>query len=416
MGTTNLAATLALVLGLVLAATAPHAQGPALRIEPRAPGLTLADAVDAAAKRAPQAGVFTAVGEEAKAWRGRAEGLLGAAPSGFITYYGDQMTDNDGNMELDAGVNLPIWNWGQRSSADGVASATGREAEAFGRALRLEVAGLVRESVWEVRLAENRVEAAREALDAARKLAESVDKRVRNGDLPRADALLTGTDVKAKETALVEAETGLADAFARYQRLTGLDRLPQRPVEGRATVAAVPDSHPALTAAAARVGRETAQLDWTRASGAGNPNVSLGVRRQRDDRNAPYANQLMLGVALPFGTERYVAPGVAERARSRAEAQASAATAARELALALDQAARRLAAGERALALTREQAELAQELYRVNERAFAAGEIDLFTLLRIQNGAQAARSAARERAIQWNRDVARYNQAAGVLP
>jgi outer membrane protein TolC len=404
------AAMVAAPLALLLAG--PGAFGQAG--DPASPP-TLAAAVDMAVTRAPQSSLPGAVGDEAQAWRRRASSWLGAPPSAYGAYYGGRLTGSDGASEADAGLRLPIWNAGQRDSAGAVAGAADQEASAIGRAVRLEVAGLVRETVWEARLAEVRVTAAQEALAAARGLAESVEKRVRGGDLPRVDRPLAQAEVKARETALVEAEAELANAIARYRRVTGLARLPSPAEERRAAVADVVEDHPLLVVGTARATREAANARWLQSARQSNPNVTLGVRRDtgRDNNNA---NLLLLGLDIPFGTERYAATGVAERNRARVEAEVATQLVARNLGLELEQAARRIDADERALAIAREQSALADEVFTANQKAFAAGEIDLFTLIRVQNQAQAARTAARERAVLLERDVARYNQIAGVVP
>ncbi len=406
----RVAAELAAALLLLLAAASALAQAG----EGGAPP-TLAAAIDRAVARAPQAMLPGAAGDEAQAWRRRASSWLGAPPSAYGAYYGDRMTGNEGTSEADAGLRLPIWNVGQRESAGAVAGAADREALTIARAVRLEVAGLVRETVWEARLAEVRVTAAQEALGAVRRLAESVAKRVRGGDLPRVDRPLAQAEVKARETALVEAEAELANAFARYQRITGLARLPSPAEERRIGSPEVTEEHPFLAVGAARASREAANARWLQSARQGNPNVTLGVRRDAA-RDAGSANLLLLGLDIPFAAERFTATGVAERNRARVEAEVATRLVARGLGLDLEQAARRIDADERALAIAREQSLLADEVLVANEKAFAAGEIDLFTLIRVQNQAQAARTAARERAVLLERDVARYNQISGIVP
>jgi outer membrane protein, heavy metal efflux system len=155
---------------------------------------------------------------------------------------------------------------------------------------------------------------------------------------------------------------------------------------------------------------------WLRTSGVSNPSVTVSVRNDRPDRFSSSTSSLLVGMSIPFGSGVYAGPGIAERGRASVEAEVAREQAARELALTLEQARRRIAADEATVALAREQADLAREHYQVNEKAFAAGEIDLFTLIRLQNQMQAAQVAARDGAIQLNRDIALYNQIVGVLP
>jgi outer membrane protein, heavy metal efflux system len=403
------------VLGVLAATSSPNAQAQEHRSN-RDPSLTLAQAVDAAVARSPRAPIPGASAAEAEAWRRRSETWLGAAPSGFGSYRSDQLNGDRGFYEAEAGMTLPIWKSGQRESAAQIAAAAGTEAEVGARFLRLEVAGLVREALWDALFAENRIDAAQEALDAVQKLAESVEKRIAHGDLPRADRLLVEAEVKGRKAALVTAEAAFDNAMQRYRVLTGLKLLPRRPFETQSTITALPEDHPSLALLAARASREAGQVAWLRSSGVSNPSVTVSVRNDRSDRFSSSNNSLLFGVSVPFGSGVYAAPGIAERGRSSVEAEVAREQAARELALALEQARRRVSAGETTVALAREQADLAREHYQVNEKAFAAGEIDLFTLIRLQNQAQAAQVAARDGSIQLNRDIALYNQLVGVLP
>ncbi len=382
----------------------------------RDPSLTLAQAVEAAVVRSPRAPIPGASAAEAAAWQRRSESWLGAAPSGFGSYRSDQLNTDHGFYEAELGLTLPIWKSGQRESAAQIATAAGTEAEVALRFIRLEAAGFVREAVWDALFAENRIDAAQEALDAVQKLAESVEKRIAHGDLPRADRLLVEAEVKGKKAALIAAEAAFDNAMQRYRLLTGLKLLPRRPFETQSSIAALPTDHPSLALLTARASREAGQVAWLRTSGVANPSFTVSVRNDRPDRFSASTSSLLVGMAIPFGSGIYAAPGIAERGRASVEAEVAREQAARELAIALEQARRRIAADEITLALAREQADLAREHYQVNEKAFAAGEIDLFTLIRLQNQTQAAQLAARDGAIQLNRDIALYNQIVGVLP
>ncbi len=68
------------------------------------------------------------------------------------------------------------------------------------------------------------------------------------------------------------------------------------------------------------------------------------------------------------------------------------------------------------LSIVEEQHKLAQENLRLAKKSFALGEADLITLLRGQSMAyEAERTLINRRTqLQWN--IARYNQAIGVLP
>jgi outer membrane protein, heavy metal efflux system len=68
------------------------------------------------------------------------------------------------------------------------------------------------------------------------------------------------------------------------------------------------------------------------------------------------------------------------------------------------------------LKIVKEQNRLAQESLRLAKKAFDLGESDLVSLLRVQAMAREAEQALRSRQTQLQWDIARYNQAVGVLP
>jgi outer membrane protein TolC len=88
----------------------------------------------------------------------------------------------------------------------------------------------------------------------------------------------------------------------------------------------------------------------------------------------------------------------------------------RELTQQLEAAGMELFSMAHQLELTKEERELAHEHLRMSELAFAAGDMDLIDLLRVQASARAADLRATELEIRLRRQTALYNQAAGVIP
>jgi outer membrane protein TolC len=87
-----------------------------------------------------------------------------------------------------------------------------------------------------------------------------------------------------------------------------------------------------------------------------------------------------------------------------------------ELQAALHEAEHSLEVTRQELTIYEAQNRLAQENLRLAKKAFDLGESDLVSLLRVQALARETEVALASRRIQLNWDVARYNQAVGVLP
>jgi outer membrane protein TolC len=62
------------------------------------------------------------------------------------------------------------------------------------------------------------------------------------------------------------------------------------------------------------------------------------------------------------------------------------------------------------------QFEIAKEGAKLAQKAFQLGEIDLVSLIRVQAQTYEAERAFTTRKIQVQWDIARFNQAVGVLP
>lgn len=202
---------LAPVFGLVLSLGLPrvaNAGEPAARSTatdpglPADPGLNLRTVVDKASARNPNQEVLSARVAQADALRLQARSPLAANPSLSLSHYDDVPIDNNGAQEWETGVELPLWMPRQRAARLRVAAATGENARTTGAALRGQVAGLVRESLWEIALLIKQLRLVELQRDTARHLEADVAKRVRYGDLARSDLILAQQETVAREPVL----------------------------------------------------------------------------------------------------------------------------------------------------------------------------------------------------------------------
>ncbi len=377
---------------------------------------TLTEAIDAAWARAPSRRVLAARQEEASARSERAASPLAGSPSLRARYQSDRLGSDRGLTEYEGGVDLPLWWQGQRDAETDLARSVGEAAERSERGRRLLVAGEVREQVWEVALADNAVRLAEEELQTARALERDIERRVSAGELPRADLLLARQDTLARESTLVQARSEAVHARERYARLTGLDRLPRRYEESRATAEVLPPDHPLLGESEAGVREALARLGAARRTGGGNPVLTLASKHQRPETGLPYDHSVEVIVSVPLGLSSQTGAAIAEAGRSVGQAEADHEALRRALEGALDAAGHELAATVQRLTLAREQARLAREGLRLARIAFASGETDLASLLRVQAQAFAGQRAERQLELERLRGVARYNQALGEMP
>ncbi|BCX80977.1 outer membrane protein, heavy metal efflux system [Methylomarinovum caldicuralii] len=381
--------------------------------------LTLAQVVETALANFPRSRLAAAFREEARAWRRRAGGILAGPVMFGTTYSGDQVGEDSGAWEIDNDLTFMLWKWGQRSAAREVADHAAKHAASYRRALALQVAGLVRKALWDLRLKRSAYETARQLLAVDEKLVGAVRKRVEAGDLARADLLLAQTELLNRRAEAMTAEAEWMHARRRYLNLVRLDRVPQNFRETRAPVTAIPADHPLLAAAGARIAELKAKVRWTRfESDTGNQQVYLtvGGTHAKAARGGPTTHGLMANLTIPFGGGRYQAPNVAAEAITLAEAESQRGELQRRLERDLHEAEHALQVDRLQLEAAESRHRLAREHLQLARQAFAAGEMDLLDLLRIQKLAQEALRDARQWRLRRDRAIARYNQVVGVLP
>lgn len=414
-----LAAVLALVLLLL-----PAAQGPA--------AATLGEAVDAALALAGQGQRADARQALGDAVRQQARGLLAENPALRVKLLSDQLTGDDGAYEVEAMLDLPLLLPGQRGARFALADATGASAQALRTRLRWEMAGVVRELVWEAALAEGRLRQAEAALAAAEALESTVARREAAGELARLDLLLAQQDTLARQSELAAARAEQAEAMAAYGALTGFPELPvplaetpaevpaQMPSAARPAVAgdaaALPPAHPLLNSLEQGVARARAERGRVSADRRGSPIVSLGVKHARADRFAPEDNALQLEVSLPFGVRSANAPALAEAEQGVTDQLAELQQARRELARHIAAARAAVAGAQQQLAAARARVDVTERSLQLARRAFDLGEGDLTALLRAEERAREARLDLALRQLAQGRAVSRLNQALGALP
>src|SRR5690606_23626864 len=128
-------------------------------------------------------------------------------------------TGDHGYQEWEAGVELPLWRFGERSASQRVATMAEAAAIRSSDALRLEAAGEVREALWAVALERNEVALSRRQWQIARDLQADVTRRVELGELARTDQLLARQETLAQRDLYETAVRTERDAETDYRLL-----------------------------------------------------------------------------------------------------------------------------------------------------------------------------------------------------
>jgi cobalt-zinc-cadmium efflux system outer membrane protein len=405
-------------LGLVLVLTAANLVAHAT--EPELSTLSLKQAFDAAWARQPEARALDARREAAAARRQVADSWAARPPSLELSNKTDRLNRSQGSREYEIGVAVPIWLPGERSRAQSLASADLNAVDSRAEAARLLVAGAVRDAYWAWQGARIEREVARARLANAQALATDVAKRVKAGDLSRADQHQADGAAATADVALAETESAAAQADQRLRALIG------RPAAMAAS--AMPEAPPAVEAIDLQ-SRHPRLREWTdrleiarrsrelaTAQTRSNPELALATTRERGVFGEPYAQTVTVGVRIPFGSDarRRVLIESASADQLEAEAQLSIERerASAEIAFArarVEHTGTQLSAAER-------RATLANESRAFFEKSFRLGETDLPTRLRIElEAVEAERQAARMR-INAAQAMSQLRQSLGLLP
>lgn len=380
--------------------------------------LTLRNVIETTFERYPQNALIQAFQEESRALEQRSSSWIAGYPMLYLQYIDDALFGrDDGITNVQSGYQVPLWMWGQKQASEKVTEESRQAVERYIVALKHEVAGLVRDALWTLRLMENRRELARQIYEVAERLTAVVQRRVELGDLARADLLLAESDQLEKKTVLVQAEAEVMHARKAYQNLTRMTRAPRKLEEPLSPLKQFDEHHPSLAAASASVERAQAEVELTRLSKQGNqPTLLVGTDSSQVDLQGNFGTGTNLVLQVPVGGDDWHAPQVAQANLTLNEKIVQRETLRRQLEKALHEARHNLEVDKAALAIAERRKAIAETQINMSRIAFEAGEIALIDYLKIQASAQAAIRDAAERAILVQKDTATYNQVVGILP
>lgn len=412
--------TLAIALSAI-AAGAP-AQPPA-----KPETLTLRQAFEAAWSRQPETAALSARRDAARAQQQAAQSWTPEPAAVELATKTDRLNRKLGTREVEAGIAIPLWLPGERARSQALAQAEGRAVESRTLAAQLRVAAAVREAWWNWQRARAEAGTAQGQLANAQRIAADVAKRLRAGDLARADQHQADGAVAAAEAAVAQAQAGVSVARQQLRTLTAsVADSPGLDLDGeRADLSAEPD--PGLAVAdldlhgellalqdRASVAEGTAALAATQSRA--NPELTIATTRDRATFGEAWQQTFTVGLRIPFGAgARHDARTAAARAES-IEMQAQLNLERTRLAGERDSAKVRTDAARLQLAAAERRAQLARESRGFFDKAFHMGETDLPTRLRIEaEAAEADRQAVRSR-IELAAAISAWRQALGWLP
>jgi outer membrane protein TolC len=353
----------------------------------------------------------------ADAERATSGSVWAAAPTLELSHRNDRLQSNAGQRETEIGVAVPLWLPGQRSARAGTAEAAAAQAAAAEQVARLRLAGEVREAAWQLAALLAEASQVDQQARTLKQLADDVERRVRAGDLARADALVAQAEHLAASALQSDVQQRLQAARSRWTLLTGLAVEPElRAASGTEGGGATAPHHPELQLASQSTELARKRAELMRHSRRDAPELSVGVRQDTPGRAEPSSGSLVVGLRLPFGTDSRNLPleaaalaelDVAETHEQRLRERLDS-----DVAIARD--AQRSAAAQFEAETAR--ARLLRERATLIDKSFQVGETPLPELLRALAAAAQADSAVARQTAALGLAQARLQQALGVLP
>jgi cobalt-zinc-cadmium efflux system outer membrane protein len=381
---------------------------------PTAGTVSLRAALEAAWQRAVVAREREGQRRRAEVDRAVASSLWAAPPSLAMSHRDDRLQGNAGRRETEIGVAVPLWLPGQRAARAGTAEAAATQALAAEQVARLRLAGDLREAAWQLAALQAEMAQAEAQAQALKQLADDVDRRVRAGDLARADALAAQAEALAASALKTDVQQRLQAARSRWTFLTGLTAAPD--LKADLATEAPAAAHPELQFASQSTELARQRVELMRRSRRDAPELTIGVRQDTPGRAESSQGSLVVGLRLPFGTDDRNRPLEAAALTELDVAQ----TQERRLRERLDSdiAAAREAQRSAQAQLEAEtaRARLLRERTTLIDKSFRAGETPLPDLLRALAAAAQADSAAARQTAALGLARARLQQALGLLP
>ena len=377
--------------------------------------LSLSKVIDLTLEKYPDVTWLNSLEEEAAAIERRGASWTAGASEAGLAF---QEATSGTLHYIDAWVKVPLWNFGQRDAEQALAKMAESSAMSQSDAVKLRVAGLVRNALWNIALANLSYEQAKTELAITDQLLAKVQRRVELGDLPRADLLLAQTESLQKRSVVTQAEAELMHARKRYSSITQMTKIPGDYQEKLVDIVKIQQSHPALVAVNTQIERKQAQLDAVKLVGSGQTAVAVGVNSDQftNDPRSNNTASFNIGVTVPFGGSAHLAPHVAAVNVELNKLLAEREQMNRDLEQAHHEAEHNLEVNRVELGIANELKQVAEEHLKMTQSSFSVGEINLMDLLRIQSRTQQAVLNAKQRAVMLQRDIALYNQAVGVMP
>lgn len=381
--------------------------------------LTVQDAFESALSIDPEIRSALKRIEAFKARRSAASALTAQPLSLEGSYRSDRNYNNQGLREIELGVSAPIWNWNERSRTQSIRDTEIELAQLQLEQKKLELAGLVRQTVWNTLSANLDAEIAQTRLKTAKELMVDVEKRVKAGDLAQTDFYQASALYEQSRAELLRAQSVLGDVSADYSATIGLPVSMLSRIQTESTDipnGLKPLDHPTIKLAQLQLLAQQQQSDLVQTQARANPEVGLAIISDRGAFTSASEKSLVVSTRIPLGNSSEYQSRVLQAESESIAAQAALTKTQRQIVVLGRAAESNLDMFAQLRASAQEQARLAIKTFELYKKSFDLGETDLPTLLIAEQKAFEADKLARKSAIEYAAKVSAYKQALGLLP
>lgn len=332
----------------------------------------------------------------------------------------DRLNRDRGAGEVEIGLVVPLWLPGERAGSRQLARAGQSVLDGRLAALRLQLAGELRQAWWQWQLARVDAQTLSVQVEAAARLRDDVARRVKAGDLAPADMNLADGALAALQADVAEADAQSSAAAGRLAAVLG-DTPQTLSIQAEAAIAdPLPvdwlERHPRLQQLNAVAEQAARWQELARTQRRNTPELIVATRRERAASGDPIDQSWSLGLRLPLASSARQDATLADAGAERIEAEVSAIRERERLLLDVRHARAAEAAVQLRLQASEQRERLARENLVWYEKAFRLGESDLPTRLRVAGEAFAAARAVLRARLQLAASISATRQALGLLP
>lgn len=321
---------------------------------------------------------------------------------------------NEGKKEYELRIETAIWLPGQQKALNLESDAEMGLLLANERFQRWKLAGKVREHYWNVMVARNNLKLAERKRQISDKLVSNVRKRVKAGELAEIDLLLSEQKNLAAESKFLFATQAFSKAQLLFNGLTGMDAPEDWLSETERQIQL--EEHPLLVFIAEQLELSRANMIKIRSQKRAAPNIGLGFKRERDDRNEHYQNSIGFEFNLPLENKTINKSAFSNASTEKISIEVRYYLEKQNVAKLIEVAEQAVNHAKKSNVISERLKRLAVKHFKLMQSAFNVGEVGLRELLLVQNDSdQAVESSAQQR-VEVARAISRLNQEQGGLP